>query len=282
MKNCYITYQIVAKLMILSTITAAILFIFNKLVYAEYKVYNGNSSTLNFDKFCDEIPSQKNITLVLEESDGKISGWFYGKGTSTAEIRQMTSSKFEVIYPITLYKNLPSSNMELLPFGGGYKVIIRDYIPEDNGIRASTCFFEKLEANLTPINESINASSMLCAKDLFLAELMLIEGFDLLYSEYEYLAAQAKGYASLKILEQIYGKLSEEALNADALVAFAFMRMERFDEALFVIEPYCKIFPNHKLLSDFLELLQNEKAEQDKLFKYDINTPSNEDLAPLG
>jgi len=50
---------------------------------AASKVFKGTSSTIVLDKLCKKESAQVELMLVFdEESDGKSSGWFFGKGTS--------------------------------------------------------------------------------------------------------------------------------------------------------------------------------------------------------
>lgn len=248
----------------------------NSPLHAETRVFSSETTSITFDKSCKEISKPSNIVVVFDsEPESAPSGWFYGKTISPAEFRRTSSNNYEVIYPITRLNNLAPSHMKLLPSKNGFSVLIQDHIPEDEMLRESTCYFEKLEASLIPSNESSDADKVK-AKDLFTSELLILEGDDLLFKKNEYRAAETKGYEALAIMERYYGKHSKETLNAVGVVAFALTYLERFDEALDVIEPYLKSFPDHAKLKELETLLQAAKKEQDELFRID---PDSNELA---
>lgn len=250
---------------------------------AESKAFSGINAAITTDRKCSNTPKVDKLTLVLDEGIGsKTSGWFYGEGTSTGELHKVSPTLFEVIYPHTIKYKLPPSHLELIPSGdGGYKAIIRDYIPEDKTLRERICFFSKMEISLAPLNESTDAFKT-HAKDIFSAEVLLDEAFDLIFVQNEYMVAEAKGYEALAIVERQYGKFTDEALNASAIVAFALMKMERFDEALKVIAPYHKALPNDEFLKELEAKIQKLKKQQDDLFRYDPDSKTDVDLEPLG
>ena len=218
--------------------------------------------------------------MLENDSEGKSSGLFYGKGTSSAEFRSVAPLRYEVIYPEASYNKLPASHMELIPVEGGYRAVIRDHIPEDKVLRESTCYFEKMEVILKPLDEPVD-SVKARAKDLLSAEYIMTEGFHLIFNKNEFRAAEALGYKALPILERLYGKLIKEAFYADAIISLALMGLERFDEALNIIAPYHKVLPDDKILKELEELLQKSKKEQDDLFRYDPDSKEDIDLDPL-
>lgn len=265
-------------------ITAAIIMLFtisDRAICAEFQVYKGITTSITPDEACEKQPDNFQIVLVLEgKPEGAVaSGWFFGAGTSTAEIRSISPLQYEVIYPVTRLRQLPPSHMELAPVKGGLLAVIRDHIPSEKEVREDTCFFKKMEVTLKPLEESPSAF-ITRATELFSAELLLHEGSDFLFIHREYLAAEAKGHKALALLEKIYGKLGREALNASAIIAFSLMQRDRFDEALEVIMPYRTALPDNEDLKELEGILQNARNKQDKLFRYDPDSKSITDMEP--
>lgn len=250
--------------------------------HAESKVFRSVTSSVTIDKSCKEKPDHFEIMLVFDgEPETASSGWFYGKGTMTAEFKSISPAQYDVTYSSPKFHKLPPSKMELHPSKDGYRAVLRDHTPEDKKIRDSACFFEKLEVDLVPAKE-LSDSIKMQAKDVFSAEVMILEGYSLIFDKSEYRAAETKGHEALSILERTLGKTSEQTLDAAAVIAFALMYLERFDEALAVIEPYRKALPERPDLKELEELLQKGKKKQDDLFRYDPGSESDVDLAPLG
>jgi hypothetical protein len=250
--------------------------------WAGPRVFAGNTTSIIPDKTCPEKVRTGEIVLLLDgDPVSDTSGWFYGKETSPAEFRMISPMRYEVTYPVTRYRKLPPSHMELQPFEDGFRAVVRDHIPEDKELRESACFYERMEVVLKPVNEPAGDIRAMVG-ELFSAELILQEGTDLLFSQKDYRSAEEKGRKALDILERIHGKSNRETLNASALIMFSLMWRDRFDEALEVIAPYCALLPDDKELKEIGEILRNLKNLQDELFRYDPDSRSTVVLEPIG
>lgn len=266
----------------LIAVTFILLSIFcHSTAYAEPRVYSGITTSITIDKFCKEKPDNSEIILVFNgEKESSSSGWFFGKGTSTAEFKRITPTRFEVTYAVTRYNKLPPSYMELLPSKDGFHAVISDHITEDRALRESTCFFEKMEVYLKPTKGSAD-NTIMQAKALSTSELIMIEGQDLLLNKKDFPGADSQGRKSLAILEPVFGKLSKETLQSAGLIVWALIEQSRFDEALEIITPYRKAMPDDKVLKELEEVLEEEIKEQNELFKSDPDSKSGINLKPL-
>lgn len=246
------------------------------------QAFSGVTTSIIPDKSCSEKPENTEITLVFDgDSKSASTGWFYGKGTMPAEFKRITPTRFAVTYAITRHKKLPPSIMELFPSKYGFSAVIRDHIPEGKELRESACFFERLEVNLKPVNAT-EIDFKIRAEELFAADLITLESDDLLWIRKEYKTAIELAQKALPLYERNCGKWGKEALNASAVIIFALMMQDRFDEALEVITPYLKALPDQALLKDVEAKIMQLKKKQDDLFRYDPDSPSTIDLEPLG
>ncbi len=245
------------------------------------QAFSGETSSIIPDKSCSEKPKNLEMTIVFDgKPESATFGWFYGKGTSTAEFIRISPTRFEVNYAVTRFNKLPPSSMVLLPTKEGFHVVVKDHIPEDKELRESSCFFEEMEADLKPLDESADNLKKR-GKELFSADLIMAEGSDLLWGKKDYKAAIDRGTKALAIYDGIYEKWSKESINASAIIAFALMYQDRFDEALEVILPYRKALPDHDLLKEFVKKIQREKKKQDDLFRHDPDSKGDANLEPL-
>lgn len=250
--------------------------------YAGSQAFSGFTTTITPDKSCSDKPNNHEMTLVFDgEPESATSGWFFGKGTSAAEFKRISPTRFEVTYAVTRYNKLPLSSMELLPSMDGFNVVVQDHIPENKEIRESLCFFETLKAIILPLS-GVDADLKTRAKELFAADLIMLESENLLYKQKEYNAAIAQANKALPFYVSNFGQWSKESLNTTTLIVFAMMYQERFDEALEIITPYRKALPDHALLKEFEEMIIKVKKEQDDLFRSDPDSKSDVDLGPLG
>lgn len=266
----------------LTAVAALVLAFCSSAAYAESKAFKGTSTTITIDKSCKNKPDLFEIILVFDgPTESALSGWFYGKGTSTAEFRRVSPTNFEVIYPTTRYKKQPPSHLTLTPSEKGFLAVIRDHIPEEKTVRESECFFEKVEVTLKPTTDDGN-DLMVRAREHFTSELLLTEGSDLLWNINDYRSAEEKGHKSLLIMEGIYGKYSEKTLDSSAIITFALMRLERFDEALAVIEPYLQSLPDNADIKELVGILRAAKKEQDELFRSDPDSEGAVAFGPIG
>jgi|GEM_PF-3578122 len=247
---------------------------------ADSQAYKGMTLLITPDKSCSIKPINHEMTLVFD-TENSLSGWLYGEGVSAGELKRVSPTRFEVTYPITRYNNLPPSALELLPSKDGYHAVIQDYVPEDKEIRESLCFFEKLEADLKLFNGS-KSDLINVGKELFAAELIMLEGSTLLLTKKEYKASLELGHKVLPFYERTYGRTSLEARNALSLVVLSLMHLERFDEALEAIVPYRKASPDHATLKLIEEMIIKDKKEQDDLFRYNPDSKGDAELEPLG
>lgn len=243
--------------------------------HAGSRVFSGITTAITIDKFCKEKPDNSEIILVFNgEKESSSSGWFFGEGTGAAEFKRISPTRFEVTYAVTRYNKLPPSHMELLPSKDGFHAVISEHIPEDQLIRESTCFLEKVEVNLKSTKDSAD-NAIIQAKALSISELIMVEGQDLLLNKKDFPGADSQGRKALAILEPVFGKLSKEALHAVAQIAWALIEQERFDEALEILTPYRKTLPDIKILKELVEVLKKAIKQQDELYKYDPDSKSD-------
>jgi len=268
---------------LLSGITAILFSLFcHSPAQAVSQAFSGVTISITIHKSCKEKPENPELVFVFDgEPESASSGWFYGKNIMAAELRKISPMRYEVIYSSTQYHKLPPSLMELQRTNEGFRAVIFDHIPEDKAILDDNCFFEKMEANLTPTKDSLN-NTTIQAKARFSSEIIMVEGEDFLLNRKDFRKAESQGRKALAVLEPVFGKLSKESLQAAGLVAWALTEMGRFDEALEIITPYRKSMPDDKILKEYEEVLQKVKKEQDDLFRYDPDSKSDVDLEPLG
>lgn len=250
--------------------------------HADSRVFSGVTTSIITNKSCSEKPENIEIVLVFDgEAGSASSGWFYGKDTSTAKFKRISPTRFEVIYAVTLFNKLPPSIMELSPTKNGFVAVVNNSIPEVKSIQGSLCSNEKMEITLKPLKES-DDDLINSAKELFAADLFMLEGDNLFYKEKDYASVVNRGQKTFQIYKRIYGVFSIEAIKASGMITNALMKQERFDEALDIIAPYRKALPDEETLKDVEKSLLLLKKNQDDLFRSDPDKKSDADLEPLG
>jgi hypothetical protein len=253
-----------------------------KNIYAESNAFSGVTTSITPDKSCKAKPATSEITIVFDgEPESASNGWIYGERTSAAEFKRISPTQFEVTYAANLHhKQLPAI-MEMQSSSYGYNAIIHGHIPENKEILEYNCYYKIIRFNLKPLNEqTIDLKTR--GKELFAVELIILETSDLLWNQNNSKLALERGQKALPLYERNYGKWSNESLNATALIAFALIEQERFDEALEIVAPYRKELPNNDIIKKIEGAILILKKEQDELFRYDSNITSDIDLDPLG
>lgn len=269
------------QILIISATLLLSLFIPDPL-HAGSQAFSGVTTSIITDKSCDLKQENYEMTLVFDgEPESATAGWFYGKGSSAAEFKRISPTHFDVTFAVTRFNKLPPSSMELTPTKDGFQVVIKDHIPEDKEIRESVCFSEKVEANLKHISGAAEDLTKR-GKELFSADLLMAEGSDLLWGKKDYEAAKERGRRVLPIYQRIYGKWSLESINAAAIITFALMYQERYDEALDTLLPYRKALPDNALIKEVEELILGKQKEQDDLFRYNPDGKGDIELDPWG
>jgi hypothetical protein len=248
---------------------------------AEEVVYHGTALSSNIVSTCTDDLEPVEIFLVLNKGEnGRLSGEFYGENTSPGLFRQNESGRFDVTSPETQLYKLPPATLELTPTGSGYTFVLRDVVPDDPELKDSACWYTLLKAELGPLPEAASVHSQK-ARDLFANQIAIATSFDLIFKEKEYRKAQENGVRILQEAERLTGRFSLESRNGLAILAFALLMQERYDEALEVIAPYRKALPDHTILKELEDTLIELKKEQDELFRYDPNSNDDVEIEPL-
>lgn len=249
---------------------------------AEGVVYRGVFQNIHVTESCKGQAGKEEIVLILDGPPQNATiGIFYCTESSSGKLRRTAPGVFEIINPVGEALKLKPSTLHVSGKGKRLHVTINHYPPNDPVLLEEYCWSQTppIAVKLTRDNPELQKKRAL---ELYDQETDILEGRRLLYDEHNYEAALVLGRRLLASMERLHGANSKSALLVLDLVLVSLAKKERYDEALQVIEPFYRAFPDHKDLREFEQLIREKKAEQDKLFHYDPDQGGDLELEPLG
>jgi len=264
--------------------TALLLLILTSTVHAaaEEVVYRGVFRNIHLTESCKGQAAKEDVVLIFDGSpQDATTGIFYCTESSPGKLRRTAPGVFEIINPLDEALKLKPSVLRISGKGKRLQVTINHYPPNDPTLQEKYCWSQTppFTVKLTRDNPELQKKRAL---ELYAQELELLEGRRLLYDEDNYEAALVIGRRLLASMERLHGANSKAALLALDLVLVSLAKKERYDEALQVIEPFCRAFPDHIDLKEFEHFIKEKMTEQNKLFRYDPDDGGELELEPLG
>jgi hypothetical protein len=248
---------------------------------AEGVVYRGVFRNIPLTESCKGQAAKEEVVLILDAPPSKATtGVFYCTESSPGKLRRTAPGVFEIITPVDETLKLKPSTLHVTGKGKRLHVTINQCPPDDPALQEEYCWSKApaFPVRLTRDNPEQQKKRALALYD---QESELLKGRRLLYDEDNYEAALVVGRKLLASMEHLHGANSKTALLAVDLVLVSLIEKERYDEALQVVEPFCRAFPDHEDLREFEQIIREKKAEQDKLFRYDLDNDDGTELEPF-
>lgn len=264
-------------------IMSAFLLILTSTVHAaaEGVVYRGVFRNIHVTESCKGQAAKEEIVLVLDAPPkNATTGIYYCTESSPGKLRRTAPGVFEIINPVDEALKLRPSVLHVSGKGKRLHVTINHYPPNDPALLEEYCWSQTPPFAVKPTRDNPELQKKR-ALELYDQETDILEGRRLLYDENNYEAALVIGRRLLASMERLHGPNSKAALLVLDLVLVSLAKKERYDEALQVIEPFYRAFPDHKDLREFEQLIREKKADQDKLFRYDPDKDDDLEFEPL-